>query len=101
MWGKWNHILITLNNLIGCWTEVEQAGFDEGKAMLAQKVILNFPDFSKPFGVPSDVSDLQLGAGISQDGKSLAYYTRKLNSAQKNYTAEEKELLDSGRTESI
>ena len=54
--------------------------------MLAQEGILDYPDFSKSFVIRSDVSDVQLGAMISQDGKPLAYYTRKQNSAQKNYT---------------
>ena len=61
--------------------------------MLAQEGILSYPHFSKPFVIQNDASDLQLGAIISQDRRFLAYYTRKLNSAQKNYTVGEKELL--------
>ena len=62
--------------------------------MLAQEAILSYyPDFSKSFVMYSDASDLKLEAGIPQDGKPPAYYTRKLNSAQKNCTVGEKELL--------
>ena len=61
--------------------------------MPAQEAILNYPDFSKPFVIHSDASNLQLGAVISKDRKPLAYYTCKLNPAQKNYTVGEKELL--------
>ena len=100
MWEKRSHILAPLNGLARSkkknnwqWTEVEQAAFDEAKAMLAQELILYYPDFSKPFVIHSDVSDLQLGAIISQDGKPLAYYTRKLNSGRKKYIVGELELL--------
>ena len=61
--------------------------------MLMTEAMLNFPDFSKRFHVYSDASDYQLGATLVQDGKPLAFYTRKLNPAQQNYTVGEKELL--------
>ena len=54
---------------------------------------LAYPDFSKPFVLYTDASDYQLGAVITQDGKPLAFYSRKLNAAQKYYTTQEKELL--------
>ena len=40
-----------------------------------------------------DASKLQLGAVNSQDDKLISFYSRKLNSAQGNYTATDRKLL--------
>jgi hypothetical protein len=43
--------------------------------------------------VYTDTPNKQLGAVIMQEGKPLAFYSRKLNSAQTRYTTGEQELL--------
>ena len=75
------------------WEAIHQEAFDNCKQMLADQVTLAFPDFSKPFHLYSDASDIQLGATLVQEGRPLGFYTRKLNSAQRNYTVSEHELL--------
>eukprot|EP00537_Pseudo-nitzschia_pungens_P002001 CAMPEP_0172356318 /NCGR_PEP_ID=MMETSP1060-20121228/685_1 /TAXON_ID=37318 /ORGANISM="Pseudo-nitzschia pungens, Strain cf. cingulata" /LENGTH=162 /DNA_ID=CAMNT_0013076351 /DNA_START=91 /DNA_END=575 /DNA_ORIENTATION=- len=80
-------------NLSNNQSPAERKAFMEAKRMLADEARLAFPDFTKPFHLYSDASDRQLGATVCQDGKPLGFYTRKLNSAQLNYTVGEKELL--------
>jgi hypothetical protein len=62
---------------------------------MSKETLLSFPDFAKPLHINhyADASDYQLGSVIMQDGKPLAFYSRKLNNAQRNYTTGEQELL--------
>jgi len=71
----------------------QQQVFDRIKKVISRETLLAFPDFNKEFHIYTDASDHQLGAVIMQDSKPLAFYSRKLNSAQKRYTTGEQELL--------
>ena len=56
------------------------------KRIMAWEVILAYPDFNESFHIHTDASKTQLGAVISQNGKPIAFYSRKLNPAQTRYT---------------
>jgi hypothetical protein len=100
LWPKRSETLAPLNKIASThgklnwkWGNEQQKAFKKAKDMLLKEARLSYPDFSKPFDLYTDASDLQLGATLVQEGKPLGFYTRKLNSAQMNYTIGEKELL--------
>jgi hypothetical protein len=55
--------------------------------------LLHYPNYQLPFVIHTDASNFQLGGVISQRDKPLAFYSRKLTPAQKNYSVMEQELL--------
>ena len=63
------------------------------KCLVSREVLLAYPRFEKPFDVYTDASNYQLGAVIVQEGRPLAFFSRKLTSAQRNYTTGEQEIL--------
>jgi hypothetical protein len=84
---------LTSKNVKWEWTPVHQESFDQMKALMAKETLVTFPDFSKEFEIHTDASDSQLGAVISQEGKPVAFYSRKLQPAPTRYTVTERELL--------
>jgi hypothetical protein len=98
MWGKRSEILAPLTALTSIkvkweWTDKEQNAFDTMKRIMARETILAYPNFNKAFEIHTDASAYQLGACISQDGKPIAFYSRKLTPTQMRYTTTERELL--------
>jgi RNase H-like domain found in reverse transcriptase len=98
LWYHRSHIITPLTEITSDkakwkWGPSQQQAFLEICNTIARQVLLKYPDFSKPFDVYTDASDYQLGAVISQQSWPIAFYSRKLNAAQLNYTTMEKELL--------
>jgi hypothetical protein len=75
------------------WSDVEQKAFDMMKRLMAWETILAYPDFDQLFEIHTDASAFQLGACISQNGKPIAFYSRKFTPTQMRYTTTERELL--------
>ena len=98
MWVRRSETLAPLTSLTSKdvkwkWTEVHQKAFDTMKKIVAREVLLSYPNFNDVFEIHTDASATQLGAVISQKGKPIAFYSRKLNPAQTRYTTTERELL--------
>ena len=95
------HILPPLSELTGrgkfLWEPRHQISFNAMKAIICADALNAYPDYSKPFHLYTDALDFQLGAAIIQDRNGIltpiAYYSKKLDKAQQNYTTTEKELL--------
>ena len=60
------------------------------KISISRENLFVYPNFSKPFVIQTEASKKQLGAVINQDNKPIAFYSRKLNLVQVNYTTTEK-----------
>ena len=63
------------------------------KEILMNAPVLAYPDFSKTFKLTTDASNVAVGAVLSQCDRPIAYHSRTLNSAERNYSTIEKELL--------
>ena len=95
MWKKRSEIIVPLTaltpkNVKYDWKDEHQNKFDAIKCVIGREVLLGYPNFNAPFEIHTDASKFQLGAVISQKGKPIAFYSRKMNSAQHNYTTTDK-----------
>ncbi|KAJ9511436.1 hypothetical protein QJQ45_029906 [Haematococcus lacustris] len=75
------------------WPADELKAFASLKAVVAQVPMLRLPDHTQPFQVYCDASLQGVGAVLMQHGYPLAYLSKKLSSAERNYTTGEQELL--------
>ena len=80
------------------WTTECQTAFDELRSRLVSPPILAHPDFSRPFILDTDASDIGIGSVLSQLGedgqeKVVAYGSRLLTKAERQYCTTRKELL--------
>ena len=80
------------------WSENCQSAFDKIKSILTNYPVLQSPDWTKPFTLSIDASDLGVGAVLSQhvsvnEEHPVAYFSKKLIDAQRKYSTIEKETL--------
>ncbi|KAJ9522296.1 hypothetical protein QJQ45_008124 [Haematococcus lacustris] len=71
----------------------ELEAFNALKEALCSAPVLALPDFSKPFVVCTDASLVGTGGVLMQDGRPIAYTSKKMSPAETRYATGEQELL--------
>lgn len=79
------------------WTPEARSAFNKCKDDLASCALLAYPSESKQLAIMVDASDFAIGAVLQQkdsnDWQPISFFSRKLNTAQKKYSAYDRELL--------
>lgn len=79
------------------WTVEAEEAFLKLKAALVSAPVLAMPDYSKPFSIATDASDVAIGAVLTQeiDGEEhpICYFSQKLSAAERKYSVTERECL--------
>ena len=75
------------------WSDKQATAIKELKRMLVSKPVLAFYDVNKAVTLQCDASQSGLGACLLQGNKPVAFASRSLSPAEKNYAQIEKELL--------
>ena len=80
------------------WSDGAKKAFDELRQRLVTAPTLAFPDYSLPFTLDTDASDVGIGAVLSQrhsDGLEhvVAYASRSLSRPERRYCVTRRELL--------
>ena len=81
-WKSHAHLMAPLTSLMKidkkhfkeAWTNEHAKCFQAIKTMIAEVVLLSYPDPNKKFLIQTDASDLQLGAVIYQNGNPIAFF---------------------------
>ena len=103
-WDMWQgrlHVLAPLTALTKIeqkdfkkkWSHEHDVAFEATKALIAQETLLLYPNPNISFLMKTNASDYQLGAVLKQNGKAIAFFSRKLTEPQRKYSVVEKELL--------
>ena len=100
MWPSCTHILKLLTDQSSLkkkapikWTDEMQKAFNKMWLLMAADAWAVYHDHNNRFYVHIDASDFQLVACNIQEGRPVAYFSRKLIKSQQKHTTMEKEML--------
>jgi hypothetical protein len=80
------------------WGTAQEEAFTILKDKLTHAPLLQLSDFNKMFELECDASGIGLGGVLLQEGKPVAYFSKKLSGARLNYSTYDKELFALVRT---
>ncbi|KAE8720538.1 hypothetical protein F3Y22_tig00019093pilonHSYRG00019 [Hibiscus syriacus] len=74
------------------WNTKCQDVFKKIKEAMVSEPVLVLPDYTKPFVVFTDASDVAIGGVLMQEGHPITYESRKLNETERSYFLTQKKL---------
>jgi hypothetical protein len=74
------------------WEEACNEAFETLKGILVKAPVLKLPDFDKDFEIHSDASDFAIGGVIVQEGRPVAFESKKLSETERRWPTHEKEM---------
>ena len=80
------------NNKKFVWTELCEEAFTKIKQLSMTTLVLKVPDMDQDFLVCTDASKEVLGGVLMQEGRVIAYSSRKLRLHEENYAIHDLEL---------
>lgn len=79
------------------WTSEAEESFWKLKSALVSAPVLAMPDYSMPFAIACDASDVAIGAVLTQqfEGEEhpISYFSQKLTMAERKYSVTQRECL--------
>ncbi|GFV25572.1 retrovirus-related Pol polyprotein from transposon 17.6 [Trichonephila clavipes] len=75
------------------WSTEAQDSFDKIKRALTEAPVLQLRNFTEQFNLFTDASGVGMGAVLNQNHRPIAFASRTLNKAERNYTVTERECL--------
>ena len=91
-------IAVPLYNVMGStakfrWGSEQRAAFQELKELVCKRLPLAAPDFTKPFSIYTDASEVAMGAVLLQEDRIVGFYSRKFKGPETRYSAFDREAL--------
>ncbi len=74
------------------WDEACEEAFGTLKGILVKAPVLKLPDFDKEFEIHFDASDFAIGGVLVQEGRLMAFESKKLSETERRWPTHEKEM---------